>query len=225
VKSVVENGSYLEIWSCRSFVSNTTWKLQLFQVLATPCPLANSNVNPSGDCAGSAEKSSPLSLPESQEIIANFKKMCKLWPELYCFQVWSWSYYGSLGSCVLRALPPVGTSNQCFFCVFSHVEIQTANHFLSPKFWLLWFFKERNLIKRRHIFWSSIHEMGTMSDRICQISLISGEIEGHCPLKFGDGWLVEPNFMAPVWTQYQWTTASWTKLTDIDRNLASFRQN
>jgi hypothetical protein len=75
----------------------------------------------------------------------------------------------------------------CFFCVFSHVEIQTANHFLSLKFWLLWFFKERNLIKRRHMFWSSIREMGTMPDRICQISLISGEIEGHCPLKFGDG--------------------------------------
>jgi hypothetical protein len=46
--------------------------------------------------------------------------------------------------------------------------------------------KERNLIKRRHIFWSSIREMGIMSDGICQISLTSGEIEGHCPLKFGD---------------------------------------
>jgi hypothetical protein len=43
------------------------------------------------------------------------------------------------------------------------------------------------LIKRRHIFWSSIYEMGTMSDMICQISLIFGEIEGYCPLKFGDG--------------------------------------
>jgi hypothetical protein len=29
--------------------------------------------------------------------------------------------------------------------------------------------------------------MGTVPDRICQISLISGKIEGHCPLKFGDG--------------------------------------
>jgi hypothetical protein len=114
---------------------------------------------------------------------------------------------------------------QCFFCVFSHVEIQTANHFLSPKFWLLWFFKERNLMKRRHIFWSLIREMGTMSDMICQISLISGEIEGHSPLKFGDGWLVEPKFLAPLWTQYQWITASWTKLTDFERNLALFRQN
>jgi hypothetical protein len=80
-----------------------------------------------------------------------------------------------------------GPYNQCIFCVFSHVEIQTANHFLSPKFWLLWFCKERNLIKRRHIFWSSIREMRTMFDKICQISLTSGKINGHCPLKFGDG--------------------------------------
>jgi hypothetical protein len=67
--------------------------------------------------------------------------------------------------------------------------------------------------------------MGTMSDRICQISLIFGEIEGHYPLKFGDGWLAELEFLAPMWTQYQWITASWTKLTDIEWNLASFRQN
>jgi hypothetical protein len=116
-------------------------------------------------------------------------------------------------------------TRQCIFCVFSHVEIRTANHFLSPKFWLLWFFKERNLIKRRHIFWSSMHEMRTMFVKICQISLTSGEIDGHCPLKFGDGWLVEPKFLAPVWTQYQRILASWTKLTEIERNLASFRQN
>jgi hypothetical protein len=55
-------------------------------------------------------------------------------------------------------------------------------------------------LKRRHIFWSSIREMGTMSDRLCQISLISSKIEGHCPLKFGNGWLVEPKFLALVWT-------------------------
>jgi hypothetical protein len=45
--------------------------------------------------------------------------------------------------------------------------------------------------------------MGTMSDRICQISLIFGEIEGHYPLKFGNGWLAELEFLALVWTQYE----------------------
>jgi hypothetical protein len=35
---------------------------------------------------------------------------------------------------------PMTAFKQCFFYVFSHVEIQTANHFLSPKFSLLWFF-------------------------------------------------------------------------------------
>jgi hypothetical protein len=92
----------------------------------------------------------------------------------------------------------VNTVNHCIFSVFSHVEIQTGNQFFSPKFWLRRFFKERNFIKKRLFFWSSMREIRIMFVRICQISLTLGKFDGHCPLKFGDTRLVEPKFLAPV---------------------------
>jgi hypothetical protein len=42
--------------------------------------------------------------------------------------------------------------NQCIFCDFSHIEIQIANHFLSQKFRLLWFFKNKTWLKEAIFF-------------------------------------------------------------------------
>jgi hypothetical protein len=111
-----------------------------------------------------------------------------------------------------------------FSVFFSMLKFKLPTIFLAQNFGFYGFLKNKTWFKEA--IFSSHQYVRCEQDMLSGWSspLISSKINNHHPLKSGDGWVVEPRVLAPLWTWYQRVTASWTKFTGIEWNLVLFHQ-